>query len=646
METQYRPEIDGLRAIAVLSVIFYHAFPSLLTGGFVGVDVFFVISGYLITTILLRELENHSFSISRFYERRARRIMPALFLMMIVCIPVGYLYLLPDDISSFYKSILSVSTFTSNFLFASESGYFAPNVELKPFLHTWTLAVEEQYYIFFPVILVFTWKGGKKFTLLFVCFLASVSFFLAQKLSVSDPTNAFYLLHTRAWELLIGAIGAFITSYGSKSILKLKSLAREALSIIGIAMLILSIFTYDKLLPYPSSYTMLPGFGAFFIVVFCNKDLLVGKLLSLPLVRFFGLISYSAYLWHQPIFAFYRYKNIIEPSAVSMYALIALTIAIAYISWKWVEKPFREKDRFNAPQIFRYTALGSLAFISLGITGLLFPSHMNRFTGNQAYAEVNYRLRGNFGLSKSCERTFKNAEECRTSDDPHVLVWGDSYAMQIVPAIIASNPGVKLVQATVSQCEPILGYARSSTIFGAKNCIQSNDKVLEMLKSTPSIKDVVISSPYPQLAASNYVTDRSGRNFIATPNDSYNMVVSTINQLKRIGKRVTIVAPTPEDKFGKDIGFCLLKRSSLNLDRSVCDFSSSDMSDKQKEIYRRINIISQDVNVVWLKDAICNDGICHSTMNNKLIYRDKGHLSYEGSELIGKKMNLYSLIIK
>ncbi|HDO7238270.1 TPA: hypothetical protein P4E08_005504, partial [Klebsiella pneumoniae] len=178
------------------------------------------------------------------------------------------------------------------------------------------------------------------------------------------------------------------------------------------------------------------------------------------------------------------------------------------------------------------------------------------FSSNEIYADVNHRLRGNFGLSKKCEREFHNYVECRTSDKPEILVWGDSYAMQIVPAIIASNPSVKLVQATVSQCEPILGYARSSTIFGAKNCIQSNERVLEMLKSTPSIKDVVISSPYPQLAASNYVTDSSGKNFIATPNDSYNMVVSTINQLKHIGKRVTIVAPTPEDKFGKDIGFC------------------------------------------------------------------------------------------
>lgn len=646
MKTKYRPEIDGLRAIAVLSVIFYHAFPSLLTGGFVGVDVFFVISGYLITSILLRELQNNDFSISRFYERRARRIMPALFLMMIVCIPFGYLYLLPDDISSFYKSILSVSTFTSNFFFASESGYFAPNVELKPFLHTWTLAVEEQYYIFFPVILFFAWKVGKKFSLLLVCFLACVSFYLAQRLSVSDPTNAFYLLHTRAWELLIGAIGAFITNLRSNTTLNLNRLIREALSIIGVAMLIVSIFVYDKLMPYPSSYTILPVMGSFFIVVFCDKDLLVGKTLSIPLVRFFGLISYSAYLWHQPIFAFYRYKNIIEPSALAMYTLISLTIIVAYCSWRWIENPFRGKDKFNSGQIFKYTAIGSFAFILLAVVGLLLPSQMNRFTGNQEYAEVNYRLRGNFGLSKSCERSFKNAKECRTSDEPQVLVWGDSYAMQIVPAIIASNPGVKLIQATVSQCEPILGYARSSTIFGASNCIESNDKVIEMIKATPSIKDVVISSPYPQLAASNYVTDRYGSNSIATPNDSYNMVVSTIDQLKKLGKKVTIVAPTPEDKFGKDIGFCLLKTSSLNLNRSVCDFSSSDMSDKQKEIYRRINVISQEVNVVWLKDAICADGVCHSTMNNKLIYRDKGHLSYEGSEVIGKKMDLYTLITK
>jgi peptidoglycan/LPS O-acetylase OafA/YrhL len=641
MSLKYRAEIDGLRAIAVLSVIFYHAFPSVVSGGFVGVDVFFVISGYLITNILLKELQAEKFSIVRFYERRARRIMPALFFMIIVCIPFGYYYLLPDDINSFYKSIVSVSTFTSNFLFASESGYFSPNVELKPFLHTWTLAVEEQYYIFFPLIMFAAWKVGKKFTLLLVVGLAVLSLILAQKLSVSDPTNAFYLLHTRAWELLFGAIGAFISN---KGIGVKKSLA-NIMSILGVLMIILSVLVFDKTMPYPSLYTLLPVAGSFLILVFCNNQLLVGKILSITKIRFFGLISYSAYLWHQPIFAFYRYKSISEPRPLIMILLIATTILIAYFSWRVIEKPFREKGVFTAKQIFTFTAVGSVAFITFGVSGVTYPSHMNRFSSNETYANVNHRLRGNFGLSKKCEREFHNYVECRTSDKPEILVWGDSYAMQIVPAIIASNPSVKLIQATVSQCEPIIGFSRSSTIFGAQNCILSNDRVIDMVKKIPSIKNVVISSPYPQLAASNYVTDRSGRSFIASPNDSYNMILATVNKLKELGKNVTIVAPTPEDKEGKDIGFCLLKTSSLNLRRSVCDFSSTDISDKQKEIYRRINIISQDTNVIWLKDAICSNGICQSSIGDTLIYRDKGHLSYEGSRIIGKKIGMYNLII-
>ncbi|HAU5438592.1 TPA: acyltransferase [Cronobacter sakazakii] len=642
MSIKYRPEIDGLRAIAVLSVIFYHAFPSVVTGGFVGVDIFFVISGFLITKILIKDLDSGQFSIKKFYERRARRIMPAIFFMIAVCIPFAYYYLLPNDINSFYKSLISVFTFTSNFLFASESGYFAPNVELKPLLHTWTLAVEEQFYIFFPIILFLSWKVGRKNSFFTIGFLAAISFFLADTLSITDPTNSFYLLHTRAWELLAGALGAFICAPSSKKWLFLNEIA----ALIGVVLIATAILTFDKTMPYPGSFTIIPVIGAFLILVLCNTSTVSGKVLSITPLKIVGLISYSAYLWHQPLFAIYRYQSINEPTTIAMFLLIATTLILAYISWRFIETPFRKPNLIGSKFIFSSTLLLSVVFISFGVAGVTYPSEMNRFTNNEIYNDVNYRLRGNFGLNRKCEREFRDYKECKTDDSPEILVWGDSYAMQIVPGILASNDKAKIVQATVSQCEPIIGYARSSTIFGAKNCIESNDRVIEMLSKTPSIKTVVISSPFPQLAASNYVTDRDGNSKIATPNDSFNMLNSTIDKVKALGKRVTIVAPTPQDKFGKDIGFCLLKTTSLGLDRSQCDFSITDESDKQREIYRRMRAISQKADVVWLKDWICNDGVCHSTMDNKLIYRDKGHLSYEGSELLGKKMNLYYSLVK
>jgi len=359
---KYRAEIDGLRAFAVLPVILFHAGFNLFSGGFVGVDVFFVISGYLITTILIEENENNKFSLIKFYERRARRILPALFFMILVCIPFSWLWMLPSQAKDFSQSVVAVILFASNILFWMESGYFDESSEEKPLLHTWSLAVEEQYYILFPVFLFLAWRHskGKIFWLMFA--LSVISLSLSEWGWRNNATANFYLAPSRAWELLAGSMAAFIVrKRGVRS--------NESLSIIGFLAILFSIVVYDEDTPFPSLYSLVPVVGVVLVVLFADKKTCVAKILSNRVFVSVGLISYSAYLWHQPFFAFARIKSIEEPGYIVFSCLIFATFLMAYLSWKYVEQPFRNKLRFSAKYIFSFSAFSSVLFIVIGSIG-------------------------------------------------------------------------------------------------------------------------------------------------------------------------------------------------------------------------------------------------------------------------------------
>jgi len=251
---KYRKEIDGLRAIAVLPVMFFHAGFNIFSGGFIGVDVFFVISGYLITTIILSDQENGNFSLVNFYERRIRRILPALFLVTLITIPFAWNLLPPDELKDYYQSVAAVSLFSSNILFWLESGYFDTLAELKPLLHTWSLAVEEQYYLVFPLLIVLTWRLGKRYILPMLGLIALLSLLLAQWGSESNPSAAFYLLPTRFWELMIGSIAAFIMYYPRNfdKILNVSLTAKQILSAIGLILICYAATYFNSRTPFPS----------------------------------------------------------------------------------------------------------------------------------------------------------------------------------------------------------------------------------------------------------------------------------------------------------------------------------------------------------------------------------------------------------
>ncbi|MCK5725218.1 MAG: acyltransferase [Thiotrichaceae bacterium] len=359
---KYRSEIDGLRAFAVVPVVLFHAGFTGLSGGFIGVDIFFVISGYLISSIILGELEKGTFTLTSFYERRARRILPALFFVLLVCLPFAWIYLFPSELIDFGKSLIAVPLFSSNFLFWQSSGYFAQDSESITLLHTWSLAVEEQFYVFFPLIMMVLWRFGTKVLFFFLAVIGVMSLAYTEIGWRNYPDANFFLIFSRAWELLIGVAVAFYLIFKRPSISLLTS---QILSLIGLLAVVGSIVFLDKSYPFPSLYALIPTLGAAFIIAFCRSGTIVHSLLSNRVIVGIGLISYSTYLWHLPLFV-YAKMILDEPSLPIMALLASLSLLLGFISWRFVEKPFRDKNNYTRKQIFIASLVGSFVFILIG----------------------------------------------------------------------------------------------------------------------------------------------------------------------------------------------------------------------------------------------------------------------------------------
>ena len=349
MKINYRPEIDGLRAIAVIAVIVYHIKINILnyeilSGGFVGVDIFFVISGYLITLIILKELYlTGTFSFKQFYERRVRRILPALLVVMLVSLPFAWIYLIPNSFVDFSKSIIYSLLFNSNFYFwSSGQEYGADSGLLKAYLHTWSLSVEEQFYIIFPIFLLLIFKFLRKYIIYFFILGFITSLFVADWGSKNYPFFNFYILPTRGWEILAGSILAY---YEHKRIEHNKNqILNLLLSTIGLLLILYSIIFFNEQTFHPSFQTLFPIVGVCLVIWFTKKDGLVGTLLSSKIFVWIGLISYSLYLWHYPIFSFDRIIGFSDHHISRKIFLVISLFLVSFCSYYFVEKPARDKS--------------------------------------------------------------------------------------------------------------------------------------------------------------------------------------------------------------------------------------------------------------------------------------------------------------
>lgn len=639
----YRREVDGLRALAVIPVILFHAGFQGVSGGFVGVDVFFVISGYLITVIISTELESGNFSVIKFYERRVRRIFPALIFVILICMAFAWLWLLPSDMMRFSQSLSSISVFASNIFFWSESGYFDSAAELKPLLHTWSLSVEEQYYVVFPLFLMLAWGMGKRAVISILVIMALGSLLASQWWAQSEPVAAFYLLPTRAWELAVGAFVAFYLSNSIKPNLGLH--LNKYLDVLGLVFILYAILKYDENTLYPGFYALIPTVGAALILLFSTPKTLVGKLLGSRLFVGVGLVSYSAYLWHYPLFAFARHRSINQPGMSTFAVLSILAMVLAYLTWRFIERPFRNRGFVTRSKIFVLFFSCTPLIFGVGLLGYFTEGYFFRTKLQEKISNLEFRLRINQGLGVVCDGFINLSEECRTDQNPEVILWGDSYAMHLMQGLQSANPGLKIIQFTQSGCGPILDIAPVTSALStewAKLCLENNDNILKYIKNHKSIRYVVLSSPFAQYVDSNARIRLRNGEVISGEMVTYGYFIDTLNQLIGLGIKPVIVSPTPQN--GNDIGKCLLKAAMLDRSLDLCNFRLEEVYAKYSKIVDFLDHVDRDFDVRWLIGSICEGGVCHAAFGETFIYRDTGHLSYEGSEYLGENTDLLNLI--
>lgn len=508
MNISYRREIDGLRAIAVSSVILFHAGFDVFAGGFTGVDIFFVISGFLISLILFKELEGNRFSIVSFYERRARRIMPALLLVMVVCLPFAWYLFSPPDMKNFADNVVAVSVFSSNILFWRSAGYFDADAELKPLLHTWSLSVEEQFYIFFPLILWLCWRFARRALPWLLAAILVASLLLAHKMAPIAAGANFFLLPTRAWELLIGSLCALYIARPTYT--PPTGILAEAGGVLGLAAIAYSILAFDKNTPFPSFYALIPTVGAALIILCANQQTIVGRhILGNRIAVLIGLISYSSYLWHQPLFAFARYSSANGLAAWQLCALALVSFLLGYFSWKYVETPFRTKTSVSRKQIFSLVAVATSLFISVGLAGHFSRGFIDRIDPKAAaylaYFDLRYPTWGyykntdwvaNFRIEcdyydvsrqwegNSTQLPKQIVSSCATRDPQKrhaIFLWGDSHAQHFYIGLKRNLPDSwQILQIASSGCRPLVVSADDEKNY----CVHSNFQALKTINTT------------------------------------------------------------------------------------------------------------------------------------------------------------------
>jgi peptidoglycan/LPS O-acetylase OafA/YrhL len=638
----YRREIDGLRALAVLPVILFHAGFETFSGGFVGVDVFFVISGYLITTIILAELEQGKFSIVNFYERRARRILPALFLVMLVCIPFAWFWLLPSDMKDFSQSLVAVSVFASNILFWRESGYFDTAAELKPLLHTWSLAVEEQYYVLFPLFLMLFWKLGKRWILVTLGLVFVASLAVAQWSAYAKPAAAFYLLPTRGWELLIGAFAAFYLSQANRKEFG-KGLS-EVAGWLGVALILYAVLTYSKTTPFPGFYALVPTIGTVLIILFATQQTTVGKFVGNKAFVGIGLISYSAYLWHQPLFAFARYRSISELSDIALLMLSICTFMLAYLSWKFVEAPFRNRNVIAKFKLVAFGVFFAILFASLGIYGSFSNGLEERFSIEKM--NMLNTINGNKREFLNCFTDISNKTSEAKLDDfciigdknkvPTFIVFGDSHTVALSKGFdsAAKEIGMSGLLIATSSCPPLLYVDPKRTDRTLSLCKTMRSMVFDLIKKG-EIDKVFLVGRWSYYVF-NGDTDSTKMELVSSSNRRFEtdleMLIyglsSSVVNIRDLGSKPYVVLQVPSQKthpknaFRSEISEDILTKISIPYD---------DYVNSRSVLHQSLEMnFGQDV-LLDFSDVFCDLISCRVGDVEGSFYLDTSHLSDYGS---------------
>ena len=654
-QLQYQPHIDGLRAIAVLAVVLFHAFPGLGWGGFVGVDIFFVISGYLISKILLGELSQNSFSILQFYIRRIRRIFPSLIVVLLSSIIFGSVIMLADEYQSLAKELMASASFVANLLFMQQSGYFDAVAETKPLLHLWSLGVEEQFYIVWPLLLFGLYRFFVKtaqsvmLAILICSFLPSIYF------TYHQPEVAFYSPIMRLWELLLGGVLAHKQIRNGKHTLLFAKIfhSENIAAFCGVILLFAGFALIDEKRSFPGAWTLLPTLGAWLIILAGSGAWFNQNVLANRYMVWLGLISYPLYLWHWPLLSFARIIEGQTPALNLRLGLAFLSVLLAWLSYRFIEKPIRTRAKVNLTVIWLTVAMIALALFAYQIN----KSHGEkyRFFANSTPTEAFISTKQWLSIErKNCHTKYPREALCFSNTpadkSEKVIFLGDSHIDVLSAALIKNHSEISAASFMAFGCPPFLGVNR---IIDQQPlaCHSYTAHVLDMFKNTPN-QTIVLNARFAMY--------QSGRGFVL-PNQNlkepmdvhiqaiefagfdatadYSQVFAmglrkTLNALKQQHKSVVLVYQTPE--LGFDPKSCV-SRLFRKVQESQCKIPRATVEARQagyRNIIKEVLIDYPGVVTFDPMQLLCDAKYCYGEKDGNILYKDDDHLSVLGSKLI------------
>ncbi|MGB0936504.1 MAG: acyltransferase family protein [Colwellia sp.] len=634
----YRKDIDGLRTIAVFLVILHHAGFSLFSGGFVGVDVFFVISGFLITTIIFTALEKDNFDIISFFGRRIKRLMPVLLFVIFITTIVFSFLMLPQDLMKYYRSVIWVIGYIGNFFFWREyGGYFDNGSQEVPLLHTWSLAVEEQYYFIWPIMLLFFYKmwgnRGAMFASLLLCI---TTIFFSQWGTQVTIGAAYYLLPTRFFELLVGSCLAL----SWKHLPRLNQSINHLLSCVGFLLICTSALVLNEHSSFPGYNALLPVIGTALIIYSSNG--IVNQILTLKPMVFTGAISYSLYLWHWPVLVVFNYTSV----TLNIYnQLLAITIIyiISILSWKYIEQPGRHINVGGfKPTALRFYLLPSAVLLLISLTGIYFEGYKSRFS--QEILKMENALNSHSSKSRNlCHSSYRDSTrppnpECTygatdNNQSFDAFIFGDSHANHLTPFfnILAKDAGIKGQDYTLDRCLPIFGLKWGSNLHKANLCEQRNDIALEHIQKN-NFKYVLLAASWPDYSTRRIFLEHRIDKKELVEKIFQKQLLETLNTIIGTGAIPIIVTDTPTLN-GKNPK-CILKNTVFNSNLS-CDIKYKENKLMTKSL---VNLKKHFPKLIIIEPhkLICTENSCVMQLNETPLYRDDDHLNEIGSRLLGK----------
>ena len=613
----YRPDIDGLRAVAVLAVMLYHSGNTPFSGGYVGVDVFFVISGFLITGLVVHDIQSGRFSLAVFYERRIRRIFPAFFTVAIAAGLAGAWLYDAKTFSDLWVSIAAATASVANLLFYSQAGYFDGPSLLKPLLHTWSLSVEEQFYLVLPLTLFFIYKYARRWLtpILSLLLLGSLGWSIYTVQVERDA--AFYMAWLRAWELLAGALVSLRP-------VRLKPWLQNLLAAAGLLAILAASLLYTDATLFPGLSALAPVLGTV-LIINCGMDggSLVGKFLSLPPLVWIGKLSYSLYLWHWPLLVMARYVMITPLSGRAYLAWWALTFALSFLSWKFVETPFRAKSFLPRPRIFYFSAAtGALILAGAGLVlatqGLPVRIDLN----TSLPPEVWNTQFGQWNDCQSAQAIGQPGCGLGTSGaSPSFLVWGNSHAHAFAPGFdqAAARTGQSGYITWQGGCPPLLGLGKGV----AASCNLFNEGVMTAIRAHPEFKTVILAASW----LPGELTDES--------------LNQTVGALAAEGRQVYIISPFPEVAYNVSAVYFIAGRTGRDANALIAPLTKDFMNAKNKRVFEILDSLAaknSSVHVIDIWDIFCGEKRCDVIVNNRPLYVDGGHLSTTGALLLAPRL--------